>query len=529
MSAIHSDDRLRGLAKHLTYDHFRTLLSAKNSSVVGRLGCFCHFDIIAALPLEIVQKIFLLLPLHQCFKSQRVSRRWHKVLSAPQTMQCLIQWWYPSGETDLCIPDNLSIEATLNLKAEHIDAFRTGHPFSKSSLDDMPHRRKGTVYAHGMLAWINLEPSEHIGRSIEILELRTHLRRHLMSEDRSSFHTIAISSSIIAALDLVGRCHVWDIHLTENNYMLKLPSARYYRIVASGRALAIACDQHESGKLDVVTWSAQTMMTRSFVLPLHPIQLSSLRDWNIMLNPKKESLFLFQIIRSKRYYLSISRRDLYVLYFTHTSLDGQICGQGQSEWLSNTYNATTNLDDDLIMTNTVEVNGTATLWLSKRLFPRPEPDYGFNHFYEVVIIRICFNFERTSFEIEERAFAGSGPHKHCIVHPLIWKEIMCWGDPSNTCTRLINFKESTCEQTKLASNLLLNYGEGDTGVASEPNFDPNEEEMCLGDETFLVHIDPSGCWKVWCFDKNIQMPNEDLGYRSLRMKNSQKHRLPGLT
>ena len=525
MPATHSDDRLRGLAKHLTYDHFRTLLSAKNSSVVGKLGCFCHYDIIAELPLEIVHKIFLLLPLHQCFKAQRVSRRWHKVLSAPQTMQCLIQWWYPSGETDLCIPNHLSSEAALNLKAEHIDAFRTGHPFSKSNLDGMPDCMKGIVYAHGMLAWINPDPSEHVGRSIEILDLKTHLRRHLMSEDRTSFRTIAISSSIIAALDLVGRCHVWDIHLPDKKYMLQLPSARYNRIVASGPALAIAYD-HGNKKIEVLTWSSRTMITQSFPLPLHPVRASVCCEWKIMLKSNGESLFLFQMTRSKHYYQASLRRDVYALYFTHTSFDGQICGQGQSEWLSNMYNATTKRNTELGTTNIVEINGTAALWLFNPLWPRPGPD---DRSYEIRIIRICFNFERTSFDVEESAFAGSGPHKDCIINPLIWKDVICSGDPADACTQLIDFKESTCEQTKLASNLPLYCRESDTEGASEADLDHNEEKICLGDETFLIHGDPSGCWKVWCFDKNIQMPNEDLGYRSLRFKNPQKHILPGLT
>ena len=191
---------------------------------------------------------------------------------------------------------------------------------------------EGLVYAHGILAWINPNPSEHLGRSIEILDLKTHLRRHLISEDRTSFCTIAISSSITAALDRIGRCHVWEIKHPDNKYLLQLPSARYYRIVASGPALAIAFDQHRSRKIEVFTWSSRTMITHSFLLPLQPIQTSVYREWKIMLNPNGESLFLFQTMRSKRYGASSgSRRDLYALYFTHTSIDGQICAQGQSE------------------------------------------------------------------------------------------------------------------------------------------------------------------------------------------------------
>ena len=102
---------------------------------------------------------------------------------------------------------------------------------------------------------------------------------------------------------------------------------------------------------------------------------------------------------------------------------------------------------------------------------------------------------------------------------------MCWGDPADAWTRMIDFKESTYEKTKLVSNLPLYHRESDIGGASEANLQPGEVEICRGDETFLIHWGPSG-WKVWCFDKNIQMANEDLGYRSLRLKNPQSAYCP---
>ena len=529
MSPTHSGGRLRGLAKHLTYDNFRTLLTAKNSSIVGKLGCFCHYDIIAELPLEINQKIFLYLPLHQCFKAQRVSRRWHKLLSAPQTIECLIRWWYPGGETDLCIPNDLSIEATLNLKAEHIDAFRSGYPFSKSILDGMPDRIERIVYANGVLAWINLDQFARVGHSIEILDLKTHLRRQLTSdwtsEDWFSFRTIAISSSIIAALDSTGRCHVWEISNPNKRYLLQLPSAGYKRLEASGPALAIASGQYDSTETEVFTWSSRSMITRSFLLPLHPVRTSLFHEWKIVLNPNGESLFLFETICSEHYGASGWRRDLYALYFTHTSFDGQICAQGQSEWLSSLYNVDANFDDITMMNGIADFNTPATLWLFNHLSPRP----GHEHRpYGLEMIRICFNFERTSFEVEERVFASSEPYKDRYFRPLVWKDVMCWGDPADACTRILDFKESTCEQTKLVSNLPLYCRESDTGGASEADLE-SYEELCFGDETFLIHLGPSGCWKVWCFDKNIQMANEDLGYRSLRLKNPQKRILPGVS
>ena len=517
---------MRGLARHLTYDHFRTLFSAKDSSVVDNLDYSFHYDIIAELPVEISQKIFLYLPLYQCFRAQRVSRDWRKLLSAPKTIECLLRWWYPRGETDLCIPTDLSVEAVMNLKAEHVDAFRTGHPFSMTTLAGVPDCSPvppvgGIAYAHGVLAWIN-------PRSIETLDLRTHLRRHFIAEDRTLFRIIAISSSIIAALDLIGRCHVWDINNSKKRYLLQLPSARYDRMEASGPTLAIASSgQNMDGKIEVFTWSSHSLKTQSFLLPLHPVQPGLCGEWKMMLDPKGESLFLFQKIVSMRNGASDSQpnqRDN--LYFTRTRLDGQICAQGRSEFLLSIYRVIAGSNYLSEKIRPVEVNGSATLWLFYSSLSDFRPfKYDTRGTRSSILIRISFNFERTSFEVEKRILANRRFYHNLNPRPLIWKDIIYWGDPTDAGTRIFDFKESTCEKTKLASNSPIEFG--DNEIWSN-NFVNPEGQLSLGDEIFLIHMGPKG-WKVWCFDKNIQMANEDLEYGCTRSKNSQKHILPGVS
>ena len=493
----------------------------KDSSVVNNLDWSFHYDIIAELPLEISQKILSYLPLVQCFRAQRVSRRWHKLLSSPQTIDSLLRWWYPGPETDLCIPNDLSVEETMNLKAEHIDAFRTGHPFSKSTVNgvsDYLHAPLITriAYARGILAWINPDPSDRITRSIEILDLETHLRRHFIAEDRTSFHTIAMSPSIIAALDLAGRCHVWDLDHSNKEYLLRLPSAGYDRMEASGPALAIASSgQDTDEKIQVFTWSLQTKKTKSFPIPLHPVQSGLSREWKIVLDSKGESLFLFQWIVSKRYGASDSQRNLYDdFYFTRTSLDGQICAQGRSESLPSMDTDTSNYEYRSTKISTIKVNDPLTLWL---FFGSPysyremlsQYDRYASDTRPLKMIRISFNFERTSFEVEKREFANPGDSYNRFVIPLIWKDVIYWGDPADAGTRIFDFKECTCEKTKLASNLPFSIRESDLRNG--------RKHITLGDETFLVHVGPRG-WRVWCFDKNIQLANEDLDYRYTRKK-----------
>lgn len=512
----------------------------KDSSVVDNLDWVFHYDIIAELPVEISQNIFLYLPLNQCFKAQRVSRRWHKLLSSPQTIDSLLRWWYPRPETDLCIPKDLSVEAIMNLKAEHIDAFRTGHPFSMSTVDDAPDYVPDDLppptinriaYAHGVLAWINSDPSDSIARSIVTLDLKTHLRRYFIAEDRTSFHTIAMSSSIIAALDLAGRCHVWDIGHSNEEYLLQLPSAEYHRMEASGPALAIASSGQDTDEtIDVFTWSSQGKKTKSFLLPLRPVQSGLHREWKIMLDPKAASLFLFQRIVSKRYGASDSQRDVYDdFYFTRTSLDGQICAQGGSECLLNMCNVPAEYNYLSTKISDIKVNDPLTLWLffgspfgspfgSRETLSRH--DLVASDTRPLRMIRISFNFERTAFEVDEREFAHPGPSFNSIVIPLIWKNIIYWGEPADADTRIFDFKECTCKETKLGSSLPFYPWENNLRKAGA--------HMILGDETFLIHVGLGG-WRVWCFDKNIQMANEDLGYRRTRLENLQKQILSGVS
>ena len=508
---------MRGLARHLTYDHFRTLFSAKDSSIIDNLGWGFHYDIIAELPVEISQKIFLYLPLQQCFKAQRVSRRWRKLLSAPQTMERLIRWWYPRGDMDLCIPDGLSIEAIINLKAEHIDAFRTGYPFSKSTLvgvpDHSPTPPVGSIaYARGVLAWIHPDPSDRIsrsiGRSIETLDLKTHLRRHFIAEDRTSFHTIAMSSTIIAALDHAGRCHVWNISHSDKICLLQLPSAGYDRLEASGPALAIASSsQDRDGKIEVFTWSSQSRKTQSFLLQLQPLQSGFGREWKITLEPRGESLLLFQRIFRKRVFGVRGISDFQPeqqdgFYFTRASLDGQICAQGQYKCLSGMCGVPSGREY-LGKIRTVEVNGSATLWLFHSTNYGPyNNDAGETGLLE--IIRICFNFEESSFKVEERKFADTSLYHSNTSILSIWKDILYWGDPADTNSRIIDFRESTCEMTKLSRKWAFDLCEGDA-------------KHVFMDETFFIHVLPKG-WTVWCFDKNIQMANEDLEYGEARSR-----------
>ena len=89
-----------------------------------------HCDLVGQLPVEITAMILQYLPLHQVFQAQRVSRKWRIILSSAQMVDNLLHAWYPGPSAPLSIPDHLSESAVASIKAEHVDAYRTGNPFS---------------------------------------------------------------------------------------------------------------------------------------------------------------------------------------------------------------------------------------------------------------------------------------------------------------------------------------------------------------------------------------------------------------
>lgn len=116
------------------------------------------------------------LPLYQVFQARRVSSKWRQILSLPQTVEPLLRSRFPTptAETALHIPEGLSADSVVSLKAEHIDACRTGHAFSyaRHVWDCFPHglgNRRQLAYANGVMAWVDTTD----GHIVKLLDLKT--------------------------------------------------------------------------------------------------------------------------------------------------------------------------------------------------------------------------------------------------------------------------------------------------------------------------------------------------------------------
>lgn len=422
-------------------------------------------------------------------------------------MEPLIREWFPppSADTDLHIPDGLTASSILSLKAEHIDAYRTGHAFTYASYEwNCPLHSTQTylvAYADGIMAWVDTTDSY----SVNSLDLRTGHRCSYSPEVRIRVNAIAMSSSMLAAFGS-GRCHVWNLG-TGDCYRIQLPSNKGQRIVVSGQTLALVArlgptDQPEATmRFEVVTWTLKDQRTSSFCVALRPKKdRYTYSTEKYMLDKNAESLHFFERV----FYLSDGSTHF---HYTRTSLDGALLAQDVLEIASTEYYYDCSND-----TVSEEANGQAVIWS----FSKRQCDW--NNGSELMLI--CYNFRENRLELRTQKVARLRmTDSELISSVFFWKDAAYFvvGTPDVPELRVIDLQDSPCSEAKMGF------------VVNTPMFIPqvekqNEPDMfLLGDETFLVSVFTQG-FTVWCFDANVQIFNEVIAYKEER-KNNMEERL----
>ncbi len=310
-------------------------------------------------------------------------------------MEPLIRNWFskPASNTALHIPDGLSTSSVLSLKAEHIDAYLTGHAFTYAvhewdCFPSLPYCSslvpEFVAYADGIMAWVDTTDSH----SVQSLDLKTGQEWSFLPEARTRINAIAMSSSMIAALGS-GRCHVWNFRGGDRQ-LLQLPSNRNQRIIVSGETLAIVAERRQTGepkatlRFDAVTWTVKGRRTSSFCVALPPESCGCEAGVKIMLDNNGESLLFFERVVFPRF--GRNARSTH-FHYIRTSLDGDVLTQGVLEVPdSNHYQCCSSV-------NTVpkEVDREAVIWS----YAHRQHDW--DNFSELMII--SYNFRKDRYAI----------------------------------------------------------------------------------------------------------------------------------
>ena len=409
-------------------------------------------------------------------------------------MESQLRDWFPKGDdgVGLWIPEGVSSESIASLKAEHVDAYCTGHAFTYASHTwdccDCDSLLGQVAYAQGVMAWI---AGDHHSL-VKSLDLRTGQKRSFLSGDRTLLVALAMSSSMVVALSLEG-CHVWSLTSGENHFLRYRGSDFAAGFVSvSDKSFACAYPKYATGEehgFNVLTWTLKDQRPSLFFLAI-PTETNA---QSIMLDRNGETLLFF--------YVSRSGAPMQYCY-SRTNLDGDGLAQGVIEIPSlKTYH------DCSFYAVPTEANGRAVIWSLAK------PPREVRNFSELLLI--CYNFQENRLEIRAQMVDGlgrGGMNINTTSHLFYWKDAAYYLDhESGSCFsnfRVVDLQELTCSDAKMdiptsTSDMHVHHWE--------------HGPLLFGDETFLITTF-GPCLGVWCFDRNVQLFNEDIDYKENRKK-----------
>ncbi|KAL8741013.1 MAG: hypothetical protein Q9184_008436, partial [Pyrenodesmia sp. 2 TL-2023] len=474
-----------------------------------------NFDIISNLPIEILCLIFKHLPIYQVFQFRRVSKKWLQKLSALELVESLLQPWFAMGGVDLRVPDDVSRQAALAIKAEHVDAFKTGNPFSMVKGDwdfdwEGPQAYRSRPinmdYSHGRLAWIERD------MQVRVKNLESDQETLYTSPNREQIFTVCLSSAIVVAVTTAsGKCYVWDC-ATGASHSFQLPSAWVCTVVATGKSLAILL-KSETQQLDCMTWDLESRRTRSFPVATQGRLWVRRKDYTYDLTVTEDSVVFLE--------LDMGPPDQ--IFFTRYTLEGKIIAKGASELLPRTFRSgylsvTTfppqesayskflmNLDhfnikdeanrDFRRLRNTVleQTLGIVRIVYDLRhdrikTFTIPCKDLESGHkegtswyFWKDVVFRYCH--DKGSFLSSVASDLHTGVETDMRIHD--------W----------MHGPDSAADAGQIKGFRRQRLGGGDP-----------EPVLFFGDEIYMVCVSASG-FTAYCFDKNIEIAHGDIDFR----------------
>lgn len=492
-----SPDSLQRLADLITHQQIRDL-----QCIIEQVDLRC--DLIVELPRELSSMILQYLPLYQVFQARRVSRLWHSVLTSSGILEDVLRSWQLASPSLLRIPPGLSVEAIISLKAEHMDAYRTGNPFCMASGRVKFARGQAlnerVAYSASVLAWI--DGSDR--RECHCLNFSTGMQKTFMTEERLTMTHIATSASMVTATSPGGRCIVWNFR-NEEQVSFKLPSAQIKKLLLSGETLAIVFTPKSSGRgsqIKVFTWRYGDPHPNYFSLSLQIRKPECSYETKVMFDDQGQSILIFERICDRRF------SETQSVHSIRASLSGEVRAQCSLEGLS--------MDghwDYVNNINPVQARRFATIWsaMTWPLIPDITVD---STSFEVK--SICYDFTMNELRLDTRRI--NVPLVSEKLAYSFWEDVAyVWRhDPLNPTTlNIVDLRRSTCTTAFMAkTNMWSSYFVGDRDIsATRPNYDLSD--LVLGDEIFHIRVFQDR-FMVWCFDKNIDLKHQDIGYKDER-------------
>ena len=480
-------EELRHLFQSLSFSHFRDA-----RDMFQRLHL--TYDIFGKLPTELSENVAVHLPLYQCYQARRVSKRWKEVLSSDHLIKQILASQsldpqHPSGT----LPNNIH----LNLLSQNLDAYLGCYPFSVMN-QDIPYN--GTIryayhvaYADGNLVWINAGNR----RSLEMLNLVSGIRDTLTSPNRARLAALAVSSTIAVALDMSAKCHIWILSAPRNvcHRALQLDSSLCRGIAVSSSSLVLYRETGGQGisTVQFTTWELADVTTKEFT---HTFDCEILTRARCGLTRDGRSLEILAHV--------ISQPCDCEMRYIRSDLAGHIEAQASRRcpWPhlpSESVARGLGRPFDPFMLDSFPVPSInsqgATVW---RLF------------------RVSYDTTQKQLKVKSIILHGTAPWTAHLRAMQVSKEIARHMSEDDFGSRLFPASELRRGAGSVPSHLSKYLNQFHLSTPRRAG-ELDELALLMGDERFLVANTREGV-TVWCFDKQITMPNEDIQYRERRQQ-----------
>ncbi|KAK4948526.1 hypothetical protein LTR66_014103 [Elasticomyces elasticus] len=236
-----------------------------------------RFDIIAALPLELVMIVFQHLPMDDVWRLQCVSKSWKVQLSSEHVVKsALAQWYSPNDPPLIGESEAATSHEWIQLKLKHMQAFRLGRPFSYAihvdeydflRFDRLLGRRYSALH-HETLAYVrgSRHSRDHSGTMVSTRNLRTGATRIYQVTAGEQIRCIALTEGFLAIAITTGFCNIVNLE-TERQHAYRLPSSYVVQMSGDkGFVAMVFLDKVGGGQMVIFDCRQETCTSWPFVL-----------------------------------------------------------------------------------------------------------------------------------------------------------------------------------------------------------------------------------------------------------------------
>lgn len=409
--------------------------------------------------------------------------------------------WFSGSEIAIRIPRGLSIEETLSLKAEHVDAYANGTPYGRAI-----QRRPSLpafdlqimAYADGNVAWVST-----IEGRCWLYNIETGIDISWPIEDPGKVTTVGLSASIVAVAVDSGFFIVWKLPKPGETAPLRLSlaSSLVDSLVVWGNALAILYSPswpHDQARITI--WSSEGTL-QHLTVDLHESLAGAWHRHPAVNLDRKMLITCGSVIL-----LTKANIEGCLIDFVQLNYAGKVQARG--------FLRTQNLSEYYLSPFPMSATsgGCTVIWAAaERHLDSDHRPIGVN------FARVIYDIHNDQLSFKEIKILTSEDPWSLLGIVFFFKDVAYCKKGQSCCGPISVIDMTQLKITPARVGRPERHGEGCYQLGAS-----NRTILC-GDETYLVELSEGG-FCVWCFDKNANMANEDAAYRE-KMVSSRAERV----